>query len=139
MRAYFPKAVATVGGLVLTAGFLASAPASATSSGQQTSAQEQQAKACRDYAKSYTKAKGKKNSGTATTGRRCADIQIKIGGSKKRKVRACLKPSSGGTKCGGFKTAKPGEWKNLRKNVADGTKFYFNFASKAYSKGKWAA
>ncbi|NEE24643.1 hypothetical protein G3M53_04085 [Streptomyces sp. SID7982] len=137
MRAYFPKAVATVGGLVLTAGFLASAPASATSSGQQTSAQEQQAKACRDYAKSYTKAKGKKNSGTATTGRRCADIQIKTGTD--RLVQVCLKPSSGGLDCRGFKQTRAGVWKNLATNVADGTKFYFNFASKAYSKGKWAA
>ncbi|MFJ9621962.1 hypothetical protein [Streptomyces sp. NPDC101181] len=137
MRAHFIKAAGTVGGLVLTAGFLTSAPATAVSAGQQTSTQEQQVLACRDHAKSYTKAKGKKNTATATTTGRCTDIQIRT--NTARKVRVCLKPSGGGTNCRPWKTTKAKTWKNLASDVADGTKFYFNFASSARSTGKWAA
>ncbi|WP_199577538.1 hypothetical protein [Streptomyces sp. CRB46] len=99
---------------------------------------EARAQACLDNPKSYTKAEGQRYSGVYTATSACADINLKP--NTNRYVAVCFKPSSGGDVCqSSYKLMTGGRWNVIATNVADGTRFYFDFRSTARSTGQWAA
>lgn len=98
--------------------------------------------ACYDNAKPYSKPAGHiyvpTNGGWFTTTSNCADINIKPYGN--RTVRVCFNPSSGPDYCQPrFTTVTEGAWGVVATNVANGTKFKFDFLFPSAGSGFYAA
>ncbi|GAB1340111.1 hypothetical protein ACE1SV_67010 [Streptomyces sp. E-15] len=127
-------------GLLLAAGVLtggASAAAAATVSQGGAGV-----KACYDTAKAYFKPAGEyaypTGTGVLTTTSNCSGISIRP--NTNRYVAVCFLPSSGGVTCqSSYTLATGGEWTVISANVANGTRFWFDFRSDAQSTGSYAA
>ncbi|WP_329385941.1 hypothetical protein [Streptomyces sp. NBC_01716] len=101
--------------------------------------------ACYDTAKSYSKSAnylyyptGYPTGTWLTTTSNCADINIRP--NTNRYIKVCFDPSSGAPYCqSAHKYALSGQWNTIATNVANGTKFKFQFQTNGLATGVWAA